>query len=254
MALHDLMRDLARNLRVARGWIAAQFLGFPLLILACMGWTHLPEKNWWQVALSFLLPLLFLAAALVLKAGTVRCMMSESEGRVRLIWGALALLLCIVIVWILWVLLDHFDDRIFMWASYLNSKSPAWLRARLFTYQQLSLWLARIEWILRWVVVPAIFVPLGAVSAVSAWRLNWRVVLRTVCDWRWFLIVLVLALVSVALPGHFFAGSPRGSLNAQIWAVVLKLLGAYLLAFLCWILLLGWACALLKRHQDVKPQ
>jgi hypothetical protein len=254
MATRELMRDLAGNLRVARGWIAAQFIGFPLIVFVGIGWTRLPEKHWWQVALSLLLPLLLLVAALVLKAGTVRCMLSETRPRVSLIWGALALIVVMVVAWLAWALLDGFDDKIFLLASYLNSKAPAWFRGRLFTYEHFFLWLTRIEWFLRWIVIPALLVPLGAASAVSAFRLNWRAVFRTICDWRWLLIVLILALLGVYLPGHFFTDTPHGTLAAQIWAIVLKLIGAYLLGFFCWVLLLAWVCALLKRHQPSKPQ
>jgi len=35
----------------------------------------------------------------------------------------------------------------------------------------------------------------------------------------------------------------------QIWAVVLKLAGAFLLALVCWVLLLAWAAVLFVRTQ-----
>ncbi len=252
MAARELMRDLAHNLRVARGWIVAQFFGFPLIALAGIGWTRLPDKHWWQLVLSLLLPLLLLVAALVLKAGLVRRMMRESEPRVSLIWGALFLLIWIAIAWLLWALLDRWDDKIYLWAGYLNSKASAWWRARIFTYQHLSLWLTRIEWFLRWVVVPALLIPFGTASAVRAWRLRWFNTLHVVHNWRWFFAVFFFALLGVALPSHFFTGTPHGTLSAQIWAVAFKLIGAYLLAFLGWILLLAWVCALLKQQEATK--
>ena len=253
MAIHELMRDFAANLRTARGWILAQFLGFPLIALAGIGWTRLPDKLWWQVALSFLLPLLLLAAALVLNAGLVRRMMSECEPRVSLLWGALSLLVWIAVAWLLWALLDKWDDKIYLWASYLNSKASAWWRARIFTYQHFSLWLTRIEWFLRWIVVPALLIPFASASALRAWRLRWIGTLHVVHNWRWFLAAIVFALLSVALPSRFFAGAPHGTLSAQIWTAALKVIGAYLLAFLSWILLLAWTCALLKQQESLKP-
>ncbi len=249
MTSRELMRDFAYNLRAARGWILAQFLGFPLIILAVIGWTRLPDKHWWQVLLSLLLPLLILAIAFVLKAGMVRRMMSESEPRVALIWGALSLLVWIVVAWLLWMLLDLWDDKIYLWASYLNSRAPAGWRAHTFTYEHLSLWLMRIEWFLRWIVIPALLIPFGAASVVRAWRLQWLNTLHVVHNWRWFFAVVVLALLGVALPGHFFTGTPSGTLHAQVWAVGLKIVGAYLLTFASWILLVAWVCALLKQQE-----
>jgi hypothetical protein len=253
MAPRELMRDFVHNLRTARWWIAAQWIGFPLIALAFIGWTRLPDGHWWQVVLSLLLPLVLLTAALILKAGTVRRMLNESQPRAHLAWGALSLLIWMILAWFLWALLDRWDDRIFLWASYLNSKAPASWRGHIFTYQHLYLWLTRIEWFLRWVVLPALFIPFGAASAVRAWRIRWFSTLRVVYNWRWFIAVIFFALLGVALPTHFFAGTPHGTLHAQIWAVVLKLIGAYLLAFFSWILLLAWVCVLLKQTEVPNP-
>ncbi len=254
MAARELMRDFGGGLREARGWIAAQFVGFPLLALAGIGWTRLPEKHAWQVALVLVIPLVLAAAVLALEVGTVRRMMAASEGRVSLVSGALSLLVWMALAWFVWSLLDRFDDHIWQWAAYLNSKAPAWWRERLFTYPHITAWLGNAEWLLRWAIVPAIFVPLGVSSAVRGWRLHWRNTLHVIHDWRWFFAVLVLALVGVALPGHFFSGAPHGSLSAQTWAIALKLTGAYLIGFFCWIVLLAWVCALLRSKEAAKVQ
>ena len=252
MALRDLMSGFAHNLRAARWWIAAQFLGFPLIALAFIGWTRLPEKHWWQVALSLLLPLVLLAAALVLKAGAVRRMMSESQPRAPLFWGALSLLVWIAIAWFVWALLDKWDDKIFLWSGYLSSKAPAGWRARLFTYQHLFFCFTRIEWFLRWIVLPALLIPFGTASAVSAWRLIWRAAFRVLCDWRWLLAALVLGFLGVDPSGESFHSAPHGTLAAQIWALVFKITYAYVWGFVCWILLLAWACTLLKHAEAPK--
>jgi hypothetical protein len=48
--------------------------------------------------------------------------------------------------------------------------------------------------------------------------------------------------VGVVLPEHFFAGAPHGTVSHQVWAVILKLAGSYVLAVGCWVVLLAW-CA-----------
>jgi hypothetical protein len=100
---------------------------------------------------------------------------------------------------------------------------------------------------LRWIVVPAKVIPHAMASAQWGWRLPWRKLLR---------MLLELALVARrgdcgaggrALPGHFFNGEPHGTVAHQVWAVILKLAGAYLLAIASWVLLLAWAAVLLAR-------
>ena len=62
--------------------------------------------------------------------------------------------------------------------------------------------------------------------------------LRMLLNWRWWLAVVVAALVGVVLPSYFFTGEPHGTVAHQVWAVALKLAGAFLLAvragFCCW--------------------
>ena len=40
---------------------------------------------------------------------------------------------------------------------------------------------------------------------------------------------------------------PHGTVSHQVWAVIFKLAAAYLLAIVCWVLLLAW-CAVLLSH------
>jgi hypothetical protein len=53
------------------------------------------------------------------------------------------------------------------------------------------------------------------------------------------------------LPAHFFTVEPHGTVSAQIWLVAFKLTGAYLLAIVFWVLLLGWLAVLFGRQQPV---
>jgi hypothetical protein len=241
------LNDLLRRLRTNSGWIAAQFLGTPLIVLAGMVWTRVPEKHWWQVGLTLLLPLLMLAATLALEAGTMRSFIGQDDRRVRFAWGALTLLVWIAVVWLAWFILDWCDDQIPQWASYLNSRAPAHARARLFTYAHITTWLSVLEWIFRWIVVPAKVIPHAMTSAQWGGRLPWRKLLRMMLNWHWWLGVATAALVGLLLPSYFFNGEPRGTVTHQVWAVSLKLAGAYLLAMASWVLLLAWAAVLLTR-------
>jgi hypothetical protein len=240
--------DLSRRLRLSRGWVAAQYWATVLIILAGIAWTRLPDKYAWQVGLTLLIPLVLLAALLLLEAGTMRMLLHDEQSRAGMIHGALTLLVWIAIGCMAWVVLDMCDDRTILWAGYLNSKAPAHLRATLFSFAQIQLWITRLIWISRWIVVPAKVIPHAVASAQWGWRLPWRRSLRVILNWRWWIAVAVAALVGVALPGHFFAAEPFGTVSHQVWAVGLKLAGAYLLAITSWVLVLAWAAVLLERR------
>jgi len=75
--------DLFRRLRLGWRWVAAQFVLTALLILAGLAWTRLPDKHWWQVALSLLVPILLGISALELQAGTVRSFADDDGKRVN---------------------------------------------------------------------------------------------------------------------------------------------------------------------------
>jgi hypothetical protein len=82
-------------------------------------------------------------------------------------------------------------------------------------------------------------------SAQWGWRLPCRRLIRLLLNWRWWVAMVAASLAAVALPGHIFAALPAGTVPHQVWMVMFKLAGAYVLAMGCWVLLLGWCAALL---------
>ena len=247
VAATNPLNDLFHRLRSSLAWVAAQFWATLLLVLAGAAWTRLPDSYAWQVGLSLFVPLVLLAAALLLQAGTMRKLLHDEKSRVHLAPGVLTLLVWAAIVWATWAALDWCDNQIPDWASYLNSRASAHMRATLFTYDHIQSWLTLAEWIIRWIVVPAKVIPYAMASAQWGWRLPWRKIIRLLFNWRWWLAVIIAALVAVEWPSHFFTGEPQGAVSHQVWAVMLKLVGTYLLAIVCWVLLLAWCAVLLGR-------
>jgi hypothetical protein len=241
--------ELFRRLRLGWRWVAAQFVLTALLLLVGLAWTRLPDKHWWQVALSLLVPILLAISALELQAGTVRSFADDDGKRVKLVWGAVTLLVWIALGAVCWAVLDWCDDQIPQWAGYLNSRASSHARGKLFTYEHIYLWITYLEWVFRWVIVPAKVIPYAVASAQWGWRLPWMRVIRMLWNWRWWLAVLLAALVAVELPSRFFAAEPSGSVHAQVWHVALKLLATYLLAVGSWVLLLGWVAVLFGRQK-----
>ena len=247
----NYFKDLFGRMSQSRRWVAAQFVGTLLLILIGIAWTRLPEKHLWQVALSLIVPVLLAISVLELNAGTMRSLASNDGKRVKLVWGAITLLLWIAVAWASWAILDWCDDQIPQWAGYLNSQAPAHARAKLFTYDHLVLWMTILEWIFRWIIVPAKVIPYAMASAQSGYRLPWRRVLQLLWNWRWWPAVVVAALLGVWLPGLFFAADPHGTVSAQILHVSLKLAATYLLVMISWVLLLAWAAVLFARQKPL---
>ena len=247
------LKDLLGRLGRARVWVGLQF-GLTLVLFAVgVLWTRLPEKHWWQVGFTLIIPLLLGISLLELQAGTMRKLADDDGKRVKLVWGAVTLLVWIAIGAAVWALLDWCDDRIWLWAAYLNAKASAHGRVTIFTVEHIQRWLTVAEWVLRWMVVPGKRIPLGAASAQWGWRLPARRLLRLLWNWRWWAAVVVAALVGAWLPGLFFRSAPAGTVSAQVWMVVLKLAATYLLAIGSWVLILAWVATLFGRQQKKPP-
>lgn len=259
----DLIHDGIARLKRAWPWVAAQFIGLALLIALGLLWTRIPEKYGWQVALTFVLPAAILYGFLVLQAGTLRAWLrpepieaaedtadADDEDvrkprRVSLAWGALTLILWIALGWAAWIGLDRADAQTYQWAAYLNSKLPAHARATWGSFDHLNRDVQWALWALRWIVVPGLLIPLATCTA--AWGLlgaRWRRGLRVLIRWNWWPVVAVWALVGEAWPQSWFNGEPHGSVQSQVWRVLLKLTAAYLLAVTVWNKLLGWSAML----------
>ena len=246
--------DLLSRLRRSLIWVVLQFVLTLVLIAAGYGWTRIGEKNWWQVALTLFIPLLLALSLLELEAGTMRSLADDDGKRVKLVGGAAALLVWVALLFALWTLLDWCDDRIPLWAGYLNSRASAGGRATLFTFDHLQLWFTDIEWLLRWVVIPAKLIPHAIASAQWGWRLPLRRIIRLLFNWRWWLAVIAAAFAGVSLPGHFFRGLPGGTVSHQVWTLVFKVAATYLLAVASWVVLLAWAAVLMARDTRGKEE
>lgn len=247
--LQVVLADWLRRVRHAWVWILLQFIGAPLLIALGLLWTRIPEKHVWQVLLTLAVPLILMAAFVCLQAGTFRGFLRPEQPdearRIALGWGAATLVPWIAIGCALWALMDKFDDNIFDWAAYLNSKAGGYARAHWSSYEHLSRDLHWAGWTLRWVVVPGLLMPLAASAAWGLRRLPWRRVLRLFIDWRWWPGLLGCALVGEAWPQAWFDAEPHGTVHEQVTRVIWKVVLAYLLAMWCWVKLLGWTAMLL---------
>ena len=243
------LKSFVQRIQRARIWIILQFVLTLVLLLLGLAWTRLPDKHVWQVALTLLVPFLLAISFLELQAGTMRKLADDDEHRVKLVWGAVTLVLWIAVVLLTWRALDWCDDQIPQWSDYIHSLLPKGMRASLLTWAHIQSVLFTIEWVLRWVIVPAKVIPLAAASAQGGLRLPWRRIIRLLWNWRWWAGVIVAALVAILPPSHWFNAMPAGTVAAQEWHVILKLAACYLLVMGSWVLLLGWQATLFAGKQ-----
>ena len=141
------------------------------------------------------------------------------EHRVRFVWGTLSML-----VWVVPLLAAEFLIDLYHPPVYLQQAA--------------------------WVVLPALFIPFGAVSAQRALRLPWQRILQVLCNWRWWIGVLCAAIMGEALANLFepSASTAAGSLPEEI--PVLRTILADVLSFGSWVVLMGWVTVLLARAES----
>lgn len=240
------LRDLLHRFRRSPSWVAAQYWATLLLLAIGIAWTRLPDKYWWQVFVSLLVPALSIAALFALEAATMRSLAGAESKRVKLVWGALTLAVWAAIYAAIWVFLNWCAGQIPAWASYMNSRASAHARASFFTYDHIQNWLVILVWIFRWIIVPGKLIPCAIASAQFGWRMPWRRLIRVILNWRWWPAVIFASLIAVEWPRHFYNAIPQGSVSHQVWTVLLKLAANYLLAITCWVLLLAWAAVLIS--------
>ncbi len=235
------------------GWVIGQIIGMQILLLAGILWTRLPDRYGWQVAFTLLVPVLLGICVLELQAGTMRALADDEGNRVKLVWGALTLVIWIAIGAAFWVFLDWCDDHIWQWAGYLNSEAPASARSKFLTFAHITLWLTWIEWALRWIAMPAKLIVWSVASAQWGLRLPVRRIIRILWNWRWWAFMIPAALLAIALPTHLFSADPKGTVHAQVWSVGLKLACAYLLAMGCWLVALAFCASLFAKQRPAPP-
>jgi hypothetical protein len=240
-----------RRLGQSWRWLLVQLVLTPVLLLLGIAWTRIPEKNFLQVAATFLLPFLLIVSFLELEAGTMRALATNDGKRVKLVGGAVGLAVLGFLLWIGWGLVDTFDGQTSAWASYLNSQSPE--HTRIFTYERYTRSLTVIAWILRWIFVPGLLLPFAAAVAQWGKRIPWRKVFRLLIEWKWWLGITIAALLAVLIPSYFFDSLPHGTVHAQEWHLGLKLGGAFLLKLVSWVLVLGWLAVLFDRIPETEP-
>lgn len=243
-SLTDALVLAVRNWRL---WLL-QWFGNAVIFLCFIGWLRLPDAHWWQVFFGLVLAVLAAAAALVLHGGTLNYFHDVHQDRTARLLPAFRKAvrhLPALIVWALiffslrWLIgqLDQYDTS---FPGYLRSEFPAWLR-RMISEPALDNVYSLLVWLLEWVALPGLLLPLGLSCAGQGFRgfiafAEWVRPLRSLVYWLVLIVAAVLGVYCVGVIMGWRLDPKTATLAGEETSLVFRLLFAYLLGIFAWLL------------------
>ncbi|HLW53738.1 MAG TPA: hypothetical protein VKW06_12940 [Candidatus Angelobacter sp.] len=238
-----------------RLWLL-HFVANAVFFLLFIWWLRPHEASGWQLFYSSLVILLTAAATLVLHAGTLDFFQiahqrkeSNMPAAFRRAWRHLpAIAVWALVFFFLQMLLGKLDQYSVTLPGFLRSEFPAWLR-RMISEPRLDSMYSGLLWLLHWLILPALLLPLALFSADRGFRglIAVRDCWRTLRSLVYWIVLLVAALIGVSATQAIMGWKldPRtATLSAEETSLVFRLLFAYLLRIFSWLL----ACSALGRN------
>lgn len=231
-----------------RLWLV-QFIANPILFLVFAGWLLLPVSNAWYVFLNGLVAVLIVASVIALHGGTIDFLYDKSRGDsasiqtsfLRALRHAAAILVCAIVLFYLWKLVDAATDYNEVVAAYIRSTLPVFLRRHI----SLAFLEGAFEWIsfvLRWIVVPGLILPdvvqaahLGFRGFGKAGFHIWRKTLWNL--WYWVIVTLA-ALLGVYATQKIMGMPPdfrHSTIHTETASLIFRMFIAYILGLLAWM-------------------
>jgi hypothetical protein len=226
-------------------------------------WLLIPEAKIWQLALNGLLLVLIAAAALVLHAGTLNYLndqFREQPAAVTTAFGRAlrhfaAIAACAVIFYLVWSLAGGLDRYQENFPIYVRSMLPASARGRI-PLGVLTGIFQFLVFLLQWVVVPGLFLPLALRAADQGFRgfrrEGWQAWRTAVASLHYWLILAVAAFLGVYGTTMLLSWRPNTAnptFAGETANLVLRLSLAYLLGLYSWMV----ACSLIGRRGGSAP-
>jgi hypothetical protein len=221
--------------RVKRRLFLSQWVGNFLLMLLAAGWLQIPDSHSWQFAFSMLSGVVLVAAFLGLYTATFRHLRVCA---VRPSWWLSCLLLAglVVLCWLQLIPIAGGRANEGLYAGYLNSQSPAWLRAH-FGYSSLVAWQEHIYDCAQWMLA-GLLLPL-AVETSACGMATFRRAFVVYRHWLYWLAVLVCGFGAEALTWALADWTPTAGLTGQTFSLIARLGVAYTLDILLWCFVLA---------------
>ena len=235
-----------------------QFFLNPILFALFALWLLIAEATVWQLALNVVLAVVIVAGSLLLHGGTLNYFSDrfrdESAGVASAFGRALrhlgATAVCAIVVYWVWTQAGQLGDYNETVPTYLRSTLPALLRQHISLGLLTNLYDVAV-FLLRWVVIPGLLLPLLLRAADQGFRgfgrAGWTVWKSTIASFQYWLILVIAALVGVYASDKIMDWRPTSkdtTFSTETASLVLRLFFAYLLGLFSWLL----ACALIGRR------
>lgn len=256
-SFEELRLVLAGSFRSGRLWLL-QFLVNPILAGLFAAWLLIPEARLWQIGFSVLLAVLIVAAALLLHTGTLNFFSDQSREQSAAIKTAFeralrhfaAIVTCAIVLYLAWTLASGLAGYQETFPTYVRSTLPAFIREHI-PSGVLTVFLDVVVFLLQWVVVPGLFLPLILRAAGQGFRgfgrTGWKTWKTTIASLHYWLILTVAALLGVYGSNTLLgwrSSSENPTFAAETANLVLRMLLAYGLGLFSWMV----ACSLIGRR------
>jgi hypothetical protein len=248
---------LAGSLRSGRIWLLQFFLN-PILAGLFAVWLLIPEAKIWQLALNVFLALIIAAAALVLHAGTLNyfsdqfreqpATVTTAFGRALRHFAAIAV--CAMVFYLVWTLAGGLDRYQVAFPTYVRSALPASLRAHI-SLGALTAFFEFLVFVLQWVVVPGLLLPLALLGADQGFRgfgrSGWTSWKSTIASLHYWAILALAAFLGVYGSSTILGWRPASespTFAGETANLAFRLFLAYALGLFSWMV----TCSLIGRR------
>jgi hypothetical protein len=201
------------------------FLGNAILLWIAYEWLSIPESSMMRLTESILLAAVLMIAALWLHGSALAHFASEDRSKLRPALGIalkhlLALFVLSLFVVVMYIALAGWDSSMETTTGTLKTVSDVAL------------------WLLRWLILPVLLLPLAANVATTGFRgytpAAWRVSKRFI----YWIEVVVLLLAGIWVPLKIVTWVPKlDGFALQFTSVLVRFFVAYLLFVVAWLLL-----------------
>jgi hypothetical protein len=248
---------LAGSFRSGRLWLLQFFLN-PLLFGLFAAWLLIPEAKIWQLVLNVLLAVVIAATVLVLHAGTLNyfsdqfrqqpAAVTTAFGRALRHFAAIAV--CAVVFYLVGTLaggLDRYQETL---PTYVRSTLPVSIR------QHISLGVLMgtfdcLVFLLQWVAVPGLFLPLALLAADQGFRgfgwAGWKTWKAAIARLDYWVILAVAAFLGIYGSATILGWRPSSqspTFAGETTNLAFRLFLAYGLGLFSWMV----ACSLIGRR------
>jgi hypothetical protein len=243
---HNTFRDCFRTGRL---WLI-QFFANPILLALFVAWLLIPVASNLHLVFNFVFAFVLFAATLALHAGTLNFFGDRQRNENAHLWPAfrralrhlIPVVICVAVFCLLGLLVAKFEAYQSSFPAYVRSTLPVSLRRHI-TLPALDTSFSAVLFIARWILVPALLLPLLAQAAdrgfrgfdpqgLSAWR-------KTMFSLGYWLVLLFAALLGVFATQKLVAWTPdfkTSTIRLEAVSLGVRLFFAYLFGLSSWML------------------